>query len=293
MDNKITVYEKIISNIVSKNIYSQAYIIVSSDFNIASNLAIELAKVLICPYSYAKKCNKCNICQRISSGNFSELKIINPENRNIRKEWIIEIRNLFQTNSVEGKNQVYIINQAELLNSASANSILKFLEEPDSNTIAIFTTTNLDKMIPTIVSRCQILRVDESKKLMDGVLEDYSITVDNKDELLEIYDKIESGDVELINYKESIIKQYNEKENFKKLLEFGLLFYEDLLNYHDQGQFRILNIKYKDIAEKNSQKAILKKLNIILENLNKMQYNVNMPLFILNYFIQMGEVLYD
>lgn len=84
---------------------------------------------MICPYKYKENCNNCNICSRIDNNIFSELKIINPVNGVIKKESIIELRNDFQTQSIEGKNEVYIINDAECLNQSSANAILKFLEE--------------------------------------------------------------------------------------------------------------------------------------------------------------------
>ena len=165
MDNNLViknqpVLSKIFNKIRKTNNNVQAYMLVGEDKEKIEEYAILLSKILICPHVYEENCNKCNICKRIDENNYGELKIIKPINRIIKKESIIELRDYFRTESIEGKNEVYIINDAETLNVAAANAILKFLEEPDSNAVAIFTTTNLDSVIKTITSRCQLIKTN-------------------------------------------------------------------------------------------------------------------------------------
>ena len=62
---------------------------------------------------------------------------------------------MFQQNQL--KQIIYIIKNCEKLNSSSANCILKFLEEPEDDIIAILLTDNINMVLPTIKSRCQIL----------------------------------------------------------------------------------------------------------------------------------------
>lgn len=73
--------------------------------------------------------------------------------------------------SINSGKQFYIIEYAENLNSSSANALLKFLEEPDDEIIAILVTKNINKVISTIVSRCQIVNLNHyNRKKMNNIL---------------------------------------------------------------------------------------------------------------------------
>ena len=157
------VLSKILNKIQNTDNNVQAYILSGDSKEKLRDYAILFSKILICPNKYEKNCEKCNICMRIDNNSFGELKIINPVNKVIKKETILELRNSFNTESIEGRNGVYIINDVETLNVAAANAILKFLEEPDGNFVAIFTTTNIDSVIKTISSRCQIIKINNCK----------------------------------------------------------------------------------------------------------------------------------
>ena len=157
------VLSKILNKIKNTDNNVQAYILSGDSKEKLRDYAIMFSKILICPNKYEENCEKCNICMRIDNNSFGELKIINPVNKVKKKETILELRNSFNTESIEGRNGVYIINDVETLNVAAANAILKFLEEPDGNFVAIFTTTNIDSVIKTISSRCQIIKINNYK----------------------------------------------------------------------------------------------------------------------------------
>ena len=69
----------------------------------------------------------------------------------------------FSTKAIETKYKIYIIHEAEKMNSSAANSILKFLEEPEPGIIAILITDNMYQLLDTIISRCQIISLSNSK----------------------------------------------------------------------------------------------------------------------------------
>jgi len=81
------------------------------------------------------------------------------DKKNIQKEEILNIKNIIFNTSYINEKRLYLIEEADKLNSSSANMILKFLEEPADNIIALFITTNIDAVLPTIKSRCQIVNV--------------------------------------------------------------------------------------------------------------------------------------
>lgn len=96
-----------------------------------------------------------------------QLKANNPYHRiSIGKATFIklnsvrELRREAAMTSVEGKRKIFIISNADTMNAEASNSILKTLEEPSSNTVFILTSSQKDKLLPTIVSRCQLVAFD-------------------------------------------------------------------------------------------------------------------------------------
>ncbi|HPG56944.1 MAG TPA: hypothetical protein PKW98_03935 [Candidatus Wallbacteria bacterium] len=107
-------------------------------------------------------CFKCANCQKILNGRFEYLTVLNYKFGEIP---IDDIRNRIISPcmlKVPGSiKSVYIINDARFFNSESANCFLKTLEEPTPNVIFILITSSIDSMLPTIRSRCQLVRFDE------------------------------------------------------------------------------------------------------------------------------------
>ena len=288
------ILNKILNNINNKGNNVQAYILSGNDKENLINYAILFSKVLICPHKYKKGCSGCNICNRIDKENYAELKIINPVNKIIKKEAILELKNEFKTKSIEGKNEVYIINDAETLNGAASNTILKFLEEPDSNIVAIFTTTNLDSVIKTIVSRCQVIKINNFQK-KSGI--DFIKNLTNFDEetIYKVIDFVKiiekSSEDAIINAKKLFFNYFNTKELLINAFNVILLYYKDMLNYKIKNKCIYYEANdIKSLANIQNDNLISKKISFILENIAKLEYNVNILLFIDNFIIGIGEM---
>ena len=295
---KQPIFNKILEKAILKSNYAQAYILVGNNIEYVKSKAILLAKAFICPLEYKDNCCDCNICRRIDNNNFGELKIIDPVNKIIKKEKIVNIKKSFSTDSIEGKNQVYIIDEIELLNQSAANSILKFLEEPDSNTIAIFTTTNVDSVMKTILSRCQIVRLFDTIKTdnKNKIYEFCGFNIEETNIVINYFIDMEKNlNDALITLKERIINKFNSKESINSVLKLFLLIYEDILNYKLLGKFDFFD-DYSSIAEISSSQnveKVIKKVSFVLENMKKIEYNINIPLFMNNLIIGIGEISND
>lgn len=285
---------KIFNNINKTKKNVQAYVLTGESKEKLQKYALLLSKILICPNQYHEGCNKCNICNRINDNNYSELKIIYPENRVIKKDAIVKLRNYFNTQSIEGRNQVYIIHDIETLNQSASNSILKFLEEPESNLTAIFTTTNIDSVIKTVISRCQIIKINNIR-VKYGL--DFVKEISNLDEekiylVIDFLKNIEKNyAIAFSELKNNFIKHFDNKEIVSSALKVMLLYYKDMLNYKIRNKcyyFEVNDIKL--IAKNQTEDLISKKISFILENLNKIEYNVNILLFMDNLLIGIGEI---
>lgn len=254
-----------------------------------------------------------NIAKRIDDGNYPELKHIFPDGQLIRKEQLEELQKSFSTISLENDKRFYIIHDSEKLNVAAANSLLKFLEEPSDGIIAILLTNNINLMLKTIVSRCQILTFSKNK------LEDYikfnQITSDitlhklfftiwkNKDELNEYHRNFVKKVIEFINYYEKnklktivyenrFFEEINDKIELNKFFECVILFYRDLLRYKFGSDVLYFDDYIDNIREfscTNTEEMIIKKINTLLEKVRLIKNNVNTSMFIDGIIIDMEE----
>lgn len=255
---------KILKNALQKNKISHAYLIETNNYTLSFPFALAFAKALQCPKKLTNKnnCGKCTQCDRINNGNFSEIKIIEPDGLFIKKEQLSDLQKEFSTKSIESNYKIYIIKNAEKLNISAANSILKFLEEPEENIIAILVANNRYKVIDTILSRCQIISL---KKFDDEVVDEdiinlVSIICDSRRSFLEI-NKL----MEIIPDRLTALEKLKEVE---KLL------------------FSKVNDKYLNL---NSEKVV-SIISIIERVLERLEFNVNYKLIIDDMLVSVLEV---
>jgi len=105
-------------------------------------------------------CNKCESCVSITEGrNLDVLEIDAASNRGIDE--IRELKEKIKLSPVSARFKVYIIDEVHMLTTEAFNALLKTLEEPPAHAIFILATTEMEKLLPTIVSRCA--RVDFAK----------------------------------------------------------------------------------------------------------------------------------
>ncbi|WP_121616821.1 DNA polymerase III subunit delta' [Virgibacillus halodenitrificans] len=102
-------------------------------------------------------CLECDNCKRIESRNHPDVLFIEPEGLTIKKEQIQTIQKESSFSGFESEKKVFIINQADKMSASAANSLLKFIEEPNKGTVVILITEEVHRMLDTIISRCQLL----------------------------------------------------------------------------------------------------------------------------------------
>ena len=290
---------KTLVNSLKNNKCSHAYLLDSNGYSNSLDLAIAFAKSILCPNNYfnCNNCENCYQCKNIDNREFLELKIIEAEGQWIKKNQLEELQYDFSKKSILGNKKVYIINGAEKLNVTSSNSLLKFLEEPDEGVIAILITDNMYQLLDTIISRCQILKLNPSKKNnLGNILENLGNNLYNNKEEIENYINNEENlvkinkIVEFIKYYEDnkiktliyINKLWNqyfkERQDINIAFNIMLLFYKDVFNYFLGNNLEIFenyvnDIKY--IAEKNKIDVIISKINVIMNLKEKIKFNIN------------------
>ena len=150
---------KTLQNAILSNKVAHAYIFSGPRGTGKTTTAKLLAKALNC-IEEDKPCNKCVNCQAINEGSHPDIIEIDAASNN----GVDEVRDLIEKVKyapIQGKYKVYIIDEVHMMTPGAFNALLKTLEEPPSHVVFILATTDVHKVIPTVLSRCQ--RFDFSK----------------------------------------------------------------------------------------------------------------------------------
>lgn len=237
-------------------------------------------------------CNQCNNCTRINENEHPDVLRIAPDGQTIKVDQIRELKAEFSKSGVETAQKVFLIEQADKMSVGAANSLLKFLEEPEGKVLAILETTSLAKILPTIQSRCQVLHFQPlNKEKLVITLETSGISKNTAlllAELTNSFDKaVEISQDQWFNEAREIIQQWFEylkkddsqafiyvqkkmikafKEKEQQALSFDLL----LAYYRKEFTDSVSNEQIKRVIEQQAQR-----IELILKARQKWEANVS------------------
>lgn len=289
---KQNIVYKTLTNAVSKNTYSHAYLFETNDNEDAFEIALSFAKTLLCPNNYTNnnKCVDCTQCQKIDRNIFSDIQIINPDGMWIKKEQLDSLQKEFSKKSIESNKKIYIINNAELLNVQASNSILKFLEEPEENIIAILITKNIYQLLPTIVSRCQIISLKKNnnqEKIIDEEIKEKLEYINNFVKYLE-KEKINA----MLMTQKLWHDYFKERKDYIVGYELILIYYKDILNFKLNRKIELFS-DYKEeieiIANNNTFSNLIYKINKVIELKEYIKVNANQNLLLDKLIIELSR----
>ncbi|AAC07663.1 DNA polymerase III subunit gamma/tau [Aquifex aeolicus] len=160
---------RILKNAIKNDRVAHAYLFAGPRGVGKTTIARILAKALNCKNpSKGEPCGECENCREIDRGVFPDLiEMDAASNRGI--DDVRALKEAVNYKPIKGKYKVYIIDEAHMLTKEAFNALLKTLEEPPPRTVFVLCTTEYDKILPTILSRCQ--RIIFSKVRKEKVIE--------------------------------------------------------------------------------------------------------------------------
>jgi len=155
-----------LKNALQNNSMAHAYLFYGQESIGKKYTAVELAKILNCTESNEdESCDECLTCRKIENRTHPDFFFIEPvkstpsaREATIKIEPIRELQRKLAFHPYEGKVKVAVINDADLMNPQAANSFLKTLEEPPSATMLVLISSHPFKLLPTLISRCQVIK---------------------------------------------------------------------------------------------------------------------------------------
>lgn len=299
---------RLLANSIKRNRLAHAYLFEGKKGTGKRDIGILLAKSFFCEnlIDYAP-CESCKNCKRIDSGNHPDVHIVEPDGLSIKKGQIQALQEEFSKTGVESSKKLYMIIHADKMTVNAANSLLKFLEEPNANTIAILMTEQYHKILNTILSRCQLLsfqplqpiaiqealvEANISKNIAALVSQltndtEAAIEIANDDwfaqarlKVIKLYEAVvnRTGQAPLYIHTEWM-NHFNDKEKQETGLDLLLYIYKDVLAIQignkDRVVFHDLIQQLTQHALQMTQRSVTEKMTSILEAKRKLQANVN------------------
>ena len=280
-ENKISEFKLLLDKYIKSDKINHAYLIETN-----YNDRREIAKVLIEKILSFEENKKIEDLEKNS-----DIQFIKTDLQTIKKEEIINLKDKFKTKSIYNSKRIYVIEEAEKLNNSSANTLLKFLEEPNDDIIAILITINRNIVINTVISRCQIIRF----YVPEIINNEY-----NKDYINKVFDfviTIEKKKEKAIAYANNIYtKEILDRTSLAEFLKNILYIYSDTLyfiNNVELNYFYNYKDKIAEIAKFNDVKTIKNKIITINMCLERIKYNPNIKLLLDKLIISMSGVDLD
>ncbi|OZI12140.1 DNA polymerase III subunit delta' [Bacillaceae bacterium SAS-127] len=298
---------RMLTNGLEKERVAHAYIFEGDQGTGKKNAALFFAKSLLCEEDGIMACEVCNSCRRIESGNHPDVHYLEPDGLSIKKQQITFLQQEFSKTAVEAQKKIYIIQHADKMTASAANSLLKFLEEPSADTVALLLTEQVQRLLPTIISRCQLLVFKPlPSELLQNKLIEEEISVpmaslvakltNNFQEALELsheewfaqsrtivlklYEVLQKNPLEaMVKLQEDFNGHFKDKQQVNQALDLLLLLFKDLLSLQTGKEtglaFPDQLALLKHNALQSSAKSITEQMTAILEAKRKLDANMN------------------
>lgn len=269
-------FEKIIGNdkikkelqeAVINNAISHSYLFVGQEGIGKKLFAKELAKMELC-LDNNNACDKCSSCIKFNSENNPDFAILNPDGNSIKISQIREMQENVYKKPIVSNKKVFIIDDSDKMTEEAQNSLLKTLEEPPEYIIIILITSNENKLLNTIKSRClkinfnnidtkDILQYISKEQIMDQPSSSLLTMCNGSigklikiNQNIEEYSEIEKNTNDFINGKiKNIVKMINQfdilyksKEIIMDLLDYMIVIIYEYINKNKDYRKKFLNL---------------------------------------------------
>ncbi|MGX7024724.1 DNA polymerase III subunit delta' [Vagococcus hydrophili] len=260
--------------VLLKNKLTHAYLMESKEIESAYVFSLWLAQSIFCEETENHlPCGLCNNCQRIVSQDFPDVTTIEPDGQTIKVDQIRDIKQTFIRSGMESRKKALIIKNAEKMTVSAANSLLKFIEEPDGMMHIFFLTNNSNRILSTIQSRCQQIYLHPTSKsaLLAEVSKESSLTKKQVELIVELSESkkkaVELSSDEWFNSARETVSKWFQYLDKKNALAF-IFVQQHLvkLGKDKEQQFLILDILL------NMYRLELKE-QVALDSFSKERYN--------------------
>lgn len=269
-----------------------------------SSVARFFAQYLDCRGEH-RPCGQCRSCRKVVSGNHPDIRILDDD-ESLKIDQVRELQRELSLSPLEGEYRVALLCNFERATTSAANALLKTLEEPPGSVVVILTAVDPGGLLPTIVSRCQILtlrplpdsqirealeqrwqaspeQVELLAQLCAGrlgwairALADESFVARRAEHLADLLDLLQMHQAERLAYAQ---EKSRDVALLKETLTLWLTIWRDLLLLKSESQTKIVNLDWREtlanIAYRSSITQIKEMIERLQAGLLNLERNVN------------------
>lgn len=272
-------------------------------------LALRLAQALNCrtPVAAGIACGACRDCKQIAAMQHADLTVVQSESEGgtLKVDQIREVRRMLNLKPYQAKYRVALFLRFQEANDNAANALLKTLEEAPSYAVLVLTADTPEQLLPTIVSRCEVLRlrplrVEAVQRELEGkgfetgrakliahisggrfgyalrIIEDETLLETREERLNDLQSLISASRVEKFAYADKLAR---DKESMRQAILIWLSYWRDVMLRSAQAETPLVNVdrnlEIEDLAGRlnlSVARAVVSRLEDVLE---KMEKNVN------------------
>ncbi len=275
-------------------------------------LALRFAQALNCqtPAGAGIPCGECRDCKQIAAMQHPDLTVVQADTEGgvMKVDQIRDTRRMLTLKPYIAKYRVTLFLRFQEANDSAANALLKTLEEAPSYAVLILTADSPEQLLPTIVSRCEVLRlrplkVDEVQQALEDkgfetnqskliahisggrfgyarrLLQSESLLVEREERLNDMQSLISASRVEKFSYADKLSK---DKDSMRRVILIWLSYWRDVMLRTAQAETPLVNVdrnvEIEDIAHRMDLSSARCVVNELESTLEKMERNVNSKL---------------
>jgi len=290
------------------------------------SLALEFAQAINCinPPSPGEACGVCSLCKHIAVQQQADLHIISPESQNgmIKVDQIRELQRSLVLTPYEASHRIALLLNFHRANANAQNALLKTLEEAPRKVILLVTASSAESLLPTISSRCEILRLRPAsiEKLTTALEERLNLPRDkaslyahiangrpgvairlandpksdeNRARWLENFHELLSSSIrQKIKASETLTREKN-NDPLPDVLQVWTSYARDVLLLQQGKAERVVNADSMQLiasdAEKYTHRQVIMLINELIRSLELIEINANSRLMLDNLFLKFPE----
>lgn len=272
-------------------------------------LALRFAQALNCPtpVEAGAPCGQCRDCKQIESMHHADLTVVqaDSEGGTLKVDQIRETRRMLTLKPYQANYRVALFLRFQEANDNAANALLKTLEEAPSYAVLILTTDNPEQLLPTIVSRCEVLRlrplkIEEVQKALETkgletskakliahisggrfgyalrLIENDSLLENREERLNDLQSLISASRVEKFAYADKLSR---DKESMRQAVLIWLSYWRDVMLRSAQAETPLVNVdrnlEIEDLSGRLDLSVARRTVSALEDVLEKMERNVN------------------
>lgn len=298
--------QRLFLQLLKQNTLQHAYIFEGKAGTGKKEMAMWITQSLFCPESEEGACGKCQTCRRVKEQHHPDVVEIEPDGQSIKIGQVRALKEEFTKSGMESRRKIVLVKDVEKMTVQAANSLLKFLEEPEGDITVFLLTTARHRVLSTIQSRCQLIHFpqlsrqqrieelkaagisDEKAAILSQLTSDsaQAVELSEKEELLQLVQSVwkwysfisKKDDQAFIYVHTDLMPLAREKEEQQRVLDLMIILLQDLLSTRMQESYSPAFIRQAKEIEKDAARfrplTVAQLMEVILTGKKLLESNV-------------------